>query len=1022
MQTDRRSGRRTLLAHFSQRTPMPLHRPNLILAAVLALSVLLAVAASSARAAQPFEVLEFSSHVLDESGSDYTLAGGHPFAATTSFSLPSQDGITPVGQTKDAFTNLPPGLIGTAGAFPRCTNTQLRQFACPPSSAIGSVKLNENGVIQPSVTLYNMRPERGFPAEFAFVFALNPVFLYPQIRPRTEGYGVTVIAPGAIEINVTGVTATFFGLPSVQDATGGPEIPFLSNPVDCSNAHPVTTIAADSWEEPGPYLPTGINPQGTPDLSSPIWATASFPSPPVTGCDEPALTSQFKPTIETAPVQGPGALQADQPSGLHVALDFPQSNDPTDPHSVFDPLLPQAPELKNVTVSLPPGLSISPSSAAGLGACSDQSSDPSGDQVHYDTNNPVACPDASKLGTVTTTSPLLPSHDPETDAVTGAEPIHGDVYLLKPHAGDLPLGGGGDGTFRILIDVVSVENGINVKLPGTVTADRATGQMTATFLENPQLPVDHLELNLKPGARAPLSTPVTCGTFTTTTDMVPWSTPGTPDATPSSSFNITAGPNGSSCVSTPQQRPFSPALVAGNESTGAGAFSPFTVHLTRSDGEQELKAVALTMPKGFTAKLTGIPYCSDAAIAAAATRTGAEEAASPSCPAASLLGTLMTGAGPGSNPYYVPGRVYLAGPYNGGSLSLVFITPAVAGPFDLGNVVIRAAVHIDPETAQVTVNTDRIPQLLDGIPLQIRRIDARIDRPGFILNPTDCTPSSINGTVAGGAGGEALANVSSVFQAAGCSKLKFAPKFSASIGGHASKLNGVSLTTKVIYPFGGEGGTNLTRVKVELPKQLPSRLTTLQQACPAAQFAKDPAGCPAGSVVGHATVHTPVLPVPLTGPAIFVSHGGEAFPSLEIVLQGYGVKVILVGATFISQAGVTSTTFNAIADNPVTSFELTLPQGKFSALGTNKSLCAPTKTVTVKKRVKVKVKGKTKTVTRKTTKTEPEPLIMPTHFIGQNGATYSQETVVSVTGCAKAKPAKKAKAKKKAKGKGKRKK
>ena len=471
---------------------------------------------------------------------------------------------------------------------------------------------------------------------------------------------------------------------------------------------------------------------------------------------------------------------------------------------------------------------------------------------------------------------------------------------------------------------------------------------------------------------------MTCGTFTTTTDIVPWSTPGTPDATPSSSFNVSTGPNGAPCVNIPQERPFSPGFLAGNERTGAGGYSPFMVHLTRNDGEQELKSIALTMPNGFVAKLAGIPYCSDAAIAAAATRTGAEEAASPSCPTASQVGTLTTGAGPGNDPYFVSGKAYLAGPYNGGSLSVVFITPALAGPFDLGNVVVRAGVYINPETAQVTVKTDQIPQLLDGVPLQIRRIDAKIDRGGFVQNPTNCTPMSLTGTIAGGSTGETLANVSSVFQASGCRSLKFAPKFSFSTVGRASKADGASLTTKVIYPYAGEGAVNLARVKVELPKQLPSRLTTLQQACTAGQFAKNPAGCPAGSFVGHATVQTPVLPVPLTGPAIFVSHGGEAFPSLTMVLQGDDITVDLVGTTFISKSGITSTTFKTVPDVPFTTFELTLPQGKYSALGTN-----------------LPAKAKYNLCKQK--------LTMPTELLAQNGATIHQNAKLTITGCPKPK-------------------
>jgi hypothetical protein len=734
--------------------------------------------------------------------------------------------------------------------------------------------------------------------------------LYPQLRPRTGG------------------SALWHPLsPQRQRRRADPADLELGR---LQRSRTTTNVAADSWIHPGAELPVGDF--GKPDLSDPFWKIASAVSPAVTGCEKPALTSQWHPSISVKPVQPTVGIQADQPTGLSVALDFPQSNDPTDLSTVFDPSIPQAPELKDATVKLPAGVSISPSAAAGLGGCSDQASDPAGDQVHYDNTNPASCPDSSKIGTLVGISLLLATRNPETDAITGAEPLPGDLYVLKPHPGDLPPGGAG-GTFRVLLQVEDAKDGINVKVPGTVVADPSTGQLTATFTENPEIPVSHLELTFKSGPRAPLATPTTCGTYTTTSDMVPWSTPGTPDAHPTSAFQVTSGANGAACPNSPQERPFAPSLSAGTESSSAGASAPFTLHITRNDGEQELTGLDLTMPPGFTARLVGIPYCSEAAIAEASTKTGAQEQANPSCPVASQVGTLTTGAGPGTNPYYVNGNAYLAGPYKGAPLSLVFITPAVAGPFDLGSVVVRAAVFIDKSTAQVTVKTDPLPQIIDGVPLRIRSIVARVDRPGFAMNPTNCNSMSVSGEAIGSSG--ATSALSSHFQVGGCSSLKFAPKFSVSTTGQASKANGASLTAKLTYPYAGAGAVNLTKVKVELPKQLPSRLTTLQKACTAAQFEANPAGCPPASIIGHATVNTPILPVPLSGPAYFVSHGGEAFPSLVIVLQGYGITVDLVGTTFISKAGITSTTFKTVPDVPFSTFELTLPQGRYSALGAN---------------------------------------------------------------------------------------
>ena len=306
------------------------------------------------------------------------------------------------------------------------------------------------------------------------------------------------------------------------------------------------------------------------------------------------------------------------PAGLAVDFHFPQTNDPTDINTVFNPKLPQAPELKTATVKLPPGLSISPSSAGGLEGCSDTAADPAGDQVRLDDTKPVSCPLASKIGTATVYTPLLASRDPVDDTVTGPEPIPGEIFLIKPHPGDLSPSGDQDGTFRVLIQLEQPRYGVNFKLPGIITANKATGQLTATFTENPQLPSSVLEVDFKQGPRAPLATPTTCGSFTTTSDLVPWSSPGTPDADPSSSFDAQLRPERQP-PAPPRRRRVrsSPVLSAGTESAAAGQASPFVLHLTRKDGEQEFSSVELTTPKGFTASLKGIPYCSEAAIAGA---------------------------------------------------------------------------------------------------------------------------------------------------------------------------------------------------------------------------------------------------------------------------------------------------------------------------------------------------------------------------------------------------------------------
>ena len=435
----------------------------------------------------------------------------------------------------------------------------------------------------------------------------------------------------------------------------------------------------------------------------------------------------------------------------------------------------------------------------------------------------------------------------------------------------------------------------------------------------------------------------------------------------------------------------------------AGSFSEFDLHLTRGDADQGIAGFSTNMPAGLTGDLTGIPFCPEASIALAREKTGVQEEVSPSCPAASAIGHTLVGTGVGVVLAYVPGKIYLAGPYNGDPFSIVSVTSAHVGPFDLGTVVLRFALHIDPYTAKVSVDptaSEPIPTIIKGIVAHVRDIRVQIDRPNFILNPTSCAPAGISSTLSSDL--NQSATVTSHFQAASCANLKFEPKFAVSTQGKTSRADGASLTVNLSYPPGPAGTySNIKQVKVELPKALPSRLTTLQKACTKAQFDTNPAGCPAASIIGHAKAVVPNIPVPVEGPAYFVSNGGEAFPNLIMVLQGYGVTIDLVGDTFISKTGITSSTFKAVPDNPVSSFELTLPEGPFSALAANGNLCSLTKTVTVKKKVTVKVKGHRKTITRNVKQTLPATLQMPSEFVGQNGAVVHQNTVVGVTGCAK---------------------
>jgi hypothetical protein len=900
----------------------------------------------------PFEFTSFSARATDEADADYKLAGGHPYAGNAEFALSTFSGVgvnnTAVEELRDAYSELPPGFLGIPSAIgQRCSAAQLTGFfpTCPLSSRVGTVVLRNAGA-ENSYPLYAMVPEEGFPAEFGFSFVGKPVTLYAQVRPRSQGFGITVFGPGISRIEVNGVNVILDGTPNAHNFSGGPEVPFLSNPVDCSNADPTTRIIGDSWSHPARLLADGF-----PDLTDPNWKTATASNPQVIGCSDPALVSQWDPTISTAPVrEDPGAISANQPAGFRVHLHFEQSNDPTDPAYIsgernYDPETPQAPELKTATVTLPVGMAISPSGANGLGACSDQPSAPAGDQVRYDDTLPVTCTDSAKIGTVTVTSPLLARRDSETDVVTGPEPVSGDVYVLAPHPGDLPAGGEGGGKYRLLIQIENNELGLNVKLPGVAVANKDTGQLTATFSENPQLPVKDLELEFFKGQRAALSTPKTCGTFTTTTDLEAWSAPGTPNAHPQATFDVGAGPNGSpsSCVFSLGQRSFGPTFEAGTTNSKAGSSAPFVLNLSRGDSEQEFSSLNVNLPPGLTAKLAGVPYCPEAAIASAKTKSGAAEQASPSCAAASQVGTLTTSAGPGTDPYTVFGKAYLAGPYNGAPLSFVFVTPAVAGPFDFGNVVVRAAAFVNPENTQVTVKTDPIPQILDGVPLGIRSIQAKIDRPDFTLNPTNCEPMAVGASINGSNG--ASASPSAHFRVGDCRALGFKPKLALKLKGGTARGDHPALKAVLAAK---EGMANIARTSVALPHSEFLAQNHIRTVCTRVQFNAgqgNGAECPKGSIYGRAMAITPLLDQPLSGP-VYLRSSSNPLPDLVAALHGQ-LNVTLVGRIDSKNGGI-RTTFDSVPDAPVTKFVLEMKGGKEGLLDNSRNLCKSVNKVTAR--------------------------------------------------------------------------
>jgi hypothetical protein len=874
----------------------------------------------------PFHVKKFEAKST-HNGVEYTVAGGHQLETLNRFTFP----LYPNEQFKNAFVKLPAGYFADPSSAPRCPLGNITSFepfdTCPPGSKVGFAAVAFGDQYQESnaVPIYNVNPDRGYPAQFVFDIGNNQLSLYVVPLPRTEEYGLSIGSTNNVRVGIKSFSATFYGVPS-EHGSGTSGAPFASNPVDCSEAEPAWRLFTDTWETPGLSQVSGL----PLNSSEAAWKTATTATSSVTGCEDPALVSQFAPSLDVKPLQEAPAPQTDQPTGLAVNFHFPQTNDPTDLSTVFNPALPQAPELKTATVKLPAGLSISPSSAEGLEGCSDSATDPAGDQVHYDTTNPVSCPLASKIGTATVYTPLLASRDPVDGTVTGPEPIPGEVFLIKPHPGDLSASGDQDGTFRVLIQLELARYGVNFKLPGVITANKSTGQLTATFTENPQLPSSLLEVDFKQGPRAPLATPTTCGSFATTSDLVPWSSPGTPDANPSSSFAINAGPAGTPCASTPAARPFKPSLSAGTESAAAGQSSPFVLHLSRNDGEQEFSSLELTAPQGFTASLKGVPYCANAAIAAANGRSGAAELANPSCPAASQVGSLTVDAGPGSSPFSATGKAYLAGPYQGSPLSVALITPAVAGPFDLGSVVVRTPLSVNPETAQVTIHSAPIPQILDGVPLRIHAITVRIDRPGFTRNPTNCEATAVNATVNGSSG--ASATPSNSFQVEGCAQLGFAPKLALKLKGGTTRSAHPALTATVIYPKGAYA--NIASASVALPQSEFLAQNHIKTVCTRVQFAAN--ACPAGSIYGHAKATTPLLDKPLEGP-VYLRSSSHKLPDLVAALKGQ-IEVDLVGRIDSFHRGIRNT-FEAVPDVPVSEFTLELEGGKKGLLENSENIC-----------------------------------------------------------------------------------
>jgi hypothetical protein len=862
---------------------------------------------------------EFGSTLVGEDGTLDQRAGSHPFEYTTSFAVntkiavPGSEGaFEPAGgDLRNIDVTLPPGLIGNPTATTLCSAQDFNSIhvvhvdrgsfhgsfeanACPDSTVVGLAVLQQiegEGGVTP-VPIYSLVPPKGMPAQFGFQVFGAPFFIDTKVRTGGD-YGVTAFLTNLSEAKrVTATSVTLWGIPAAASHD-----PLRGACLNQLEGLPFSLGSCPAGLDPEPFfrLPTSCDGPLTTQMKFETWtvpslsATENSTSPRQVGCDglhfEPGLTAQ------------PEVQVADSPTGLNVDLHLPQSE-------TFG--LTQA-DLRDATVTLPRGVTVNPASAGGLAGCTQR-------QIDLEGAGPASCPDASKVGSVTVDTPLLD------------HPIEGGVFVATQN--DNPF----HSLLAIYIAASDPQSGVVLKLAGHVEPDPVTGQLTTTFEDNPQLPFEDLSVSFFGGPRAALRTPATCGTYTTTSSLKPWSAPASPDVTPSDSFAIATVPGGGACAPTESAQPHHPSFSAGTLAPVAGEPSPFLLRLRREDGSQTLRALNVTLPKGLLANLSGIPYCSEAQLGDASRKSGAAEQANPSCPAASRVGTVRVAAGAGSSPVVVSGIAYLAGPYKDAPLSLAIVTPALAGPFDLGTVVVRAALRIDPETTQVTVVSDPIPTILQGIPLDVRSVAVDTDRPNFTLNPTDCEPSAITGEAFSLAG--RVAPVADRFQVGGCRGLDFSPTLSLTLNGKTKRTGHPAVKAVLRAP---PGQANIASAVVTLPPGEQIDNAHVRQPCTRPKF--DANECPPSTVLGFARATSPLLDKPLEGPVYFRANGGtHPLPDIVADLRGQ-IHVVLVGHIDSVRARV-RTTFDTVPDAPVTNFTLSLAGGKKGLLVNNRDICA----------------------------------------------------------------------------------
>src|SRR5436853_917541 len=882
-------------------------------------------------------------------GSPATKAGSHPDAITTRVDFNTfidGDGLERPDQAlKDLEVELPPGFVGIPAATPRCSGVDFADVDksidpplpnCSNDSVVGYVTIEAsfNPIppgegIEGAVALYNLDPAPGSAAKFGFVVAAVPVTMEVKLSEDAPYRVIAYVRNAPQPLLFYGASLTLWGNPtsSAHDALRGsclsgevaedgtlgsrglcpvseglPETAFLTLPRACTG--PLTTnFAADPWQDPTAKV-----------FAASVTHDDSEPPAPVgfEGCDE----------LEFDPVIGANVSShaAETPTGLDFSVEM-------EDEGISHPAKRAKSDVKKVVATLPEGVTLNPPAANGLAACSPE-------QYEAEALNSLPgqnCPEAAKVGIVNVESPLVD------------EELEGPLFVAEPDDQAAPGAENPFDSFLAVYLVLRNENlGVIVKQAGRVEADPVTGQLSATFDEIPQVPFTRLKTQFREGPRAPLVTPGRCGTYTAEAVQTPWADPSAPIVT-TADFVVDSGIGGGPCPS--GEAGLHPGFSAGTENNKAGSFSPFNLRLTREDGEQELTNFSATLPPGLTGKLAGVARCSDAAIAAARSKTGRQELADPSCPAGAQIGTVTAGAGVGPSLTYVSGKVFLAGPLAGDPLSVVVVTPGVVGPFDVGNIVVREGLALDQTTAEVKIGGgDSIPRILKGIPVRLRDLRVSTNRPGFTLNPTSCEPSTVRAT-AGGMGpwlqtSSTIAEVAARFQVDGCRDLAFKPKLRISLKGKMKRTGHPALRAQL---EARPGDANIGRAVVTLPKSQFIDQAHINNPCTRVQF--NAGTCPPGSVLGHARAFTPLLDKPLEGPVYFRSNGGDrALPDIVADLNGE-VHIVLVG--FVdsvkkkgSEISRTRTTFQTVPDAPVSKFVLSLKGGKSGLLQNSTNLCA----------------------------------------------------------------------------------